>query len=54
MGEHLNKNAIKNLPITMGDINVAEQIFLSGYWYIQVKNNLSKPAPVVPEYMIID
>jgi hypothetical protein len=44
-------NAIKNLPITIDDINIAEQVFGPDVGALKGKTTRVKPAPVVADYL---
>jgi hypothetical protein len=46
-------NAIKNLPITMEDINIAEKIISPDIGALKGKTTRQKPAPVVTDYIEI-
>jgi hypothetical protein len=46
-------NAIKNLPVTIDDINMAEKMFGPDIGALKGKTMQAKPAPVVSDYIEI-
>lgn len=49
----IKMNVIKNLPITLEDVNIAEQIFGTDIGALKGKTTRQKPAPVVSDYIAI-
>ena len=49
----IKTNAIKNLPVTLDDINIAEKIFGTDIGALKGKTTRQKPAPVVSDYIEI-
>jgi hypothetical protein len=49
----INTNIIRNLPITLNDINTAEMIFGPDVGALKGKTTRQKPAPVVSDYIEI-
>jgi hypothetical protein len=49
----ITMNAIRNLPITIEDVNLAEKIFRPDIGALKGKTTRSKPAPVVADYIEI-
>jgi hypothetical protein len=49
----ITMNAIKNLPVTIDDVNLAEKIFGPDIGALKGKTTQTKPAPVVSDYIEI-
>jgi hypothetical protein len=49
----VSSNQIRNLPITLDDINIAEKIFGPDVGALKGKTTRTKPAPVVPDFIEI-
>jgi hypothetical protein len=49
----ITSNTIKNMLITIDDINTAEKVFRPGIGALESKTKRQKPAPVVPDYVEI-
>jgi hypothetical protein len=49
----ITTNTIKNVPITIDDINIAEKVFGPDIGALKGKTMHQKPAPVVSDYVEI-